>query len=237
MRTRVIALSLLIPLGLFLGSALATADSSKTKGESDMKPVQNQESESKAATSKAQEDSSTAPDVFKVKFECSNGTFIVEFHKDWSPTGVQRVYDLVKSGFYDKARFFRVIEGFMAQFGMAGDPAVHAKWSSKTIQDDPVKKSNVPGMVTFAKTGMPNSRSTQLFINFGNNSFLDRQGFAPIGQVVEGMEVVNSLYSKYGEGAPSGRGPSQGTIAQQGNAYLESKFPELDYIKKASIIQ
>ena len=179
--------------------------------------------------------SSGTPDVFKVNLDTSKGTVVIEAHRDWAPLGVDRFYQLVKSGFYDGARFFRVLPGFMAQFGIAGDPQVTAKWSGVTLQDDPVMQSNTPGMVTFAKTAAPNSRTTQLFINTGNNARLDADGFAPIGKVISGLEVVQNFYNGYGEGAPQGRGPEQGQIEAQGNAYLEKSFPMLDYIKKATI--
>jgi peptidyl-prolyl cis-trans isomerase A (cyclophilin A) len=148
--------------------------------------------------------------------------------------GADRFYELVKSGFYDGARFFRVLPGFMAQFGIAADPQVNAKWKDSNIQDDPVKQSNAAGMLTFAKTGAPNSRTTQMFINTGNNARLDADGFAPIGQVITGLDVVQSFYNGYGEGAPDGRGPSQDQIKAEGNAYLEKGFPQLDFIKKAT---
>jgi peptidyl-prolyl cis-trans isomerase A (cyclophilin A) len=178
----------------------------------------------------------TAPASFQVRFETSKGPFVVEVHRDWAPNGVDRLYQLVQSGYYDNCRFFRVIPGFMAQFGMNGTPSVNAEWDSRTIPDDPVKQSNVRGMVTFAQTAAPNSRSTQLFINFGDNSQLDASRFAPIGRVTEGMEVVDRLYGGYGEGTPRGNGPDQGSIAAQGNAYLERDFPKLDYIRTATIV-
>jgi peptidyl-prolyl cis-trans isomerase A (cyclophilin A) len=178
-----------------------------------------------------------APATYKVAVDTSKGKFVIEVHRDWAPNGADHFYHLVQEKFYDDVRFFRVIDGFMAQFGMNGDPAVNSKWKDKTIKDDPVKQSNKRGFVTFAMTGQPNSRSTQLFINFGDNSFLDKQRFAPIGQVVEGMEIVDSLHSGYGEGAPGGNGPSQGRIADQGNEYLKRDFPKLDYIKTARIVE
>jgi peptidyl-prolyl cis-trans isomerase A (cyclophilin A) len=178
-----------------------------------------------------------APATYKVAFDTSKGKIVIEVHRDWAPNGADHFHQLVQEKFYDEARFFRVIEDFMVQFGMNGDPAVNSKWKEQTIQDDPVKQSNKRGFVTYAQTGAPNSRSTQLFINFGDNSFLDKQRFAPIGQVVEGMDVVDSLYNGYGEGAPSGKGPSQGKIASQGNEYLKRDFPKLDYIKTARIVE
>jgi peptidyl-prolyl cis-trans isomerase A (cyclophilin A) len=175
-----------------------------------------------------------APDTFKAKFDTSKGAFIVEVHRDWAPLGSDRFYNLVKNGYYDDCRFFRVIDGFMAQIGMNGNPAVQSAWTSARLQDDPVKQSNKKGYVTFAHAG-PNSRTTQFFINYGDNSSLDRQGFPPIGQVTSGMDVVEKLYSGYGDGPPRGRGPSQGQITAEGNAYLMKDFPKLDYVKKATI--
>ncbi|MEW4488281.1 peptidylprolyl isomerase [Thalassoglobus sp. JC818] len=174
--------------------------------------------------------------VYKVKFETSKGDFVVEVHPDWAPKGAERFRELVEAKFYDDVRFFRVIDGFMAQFGISGDPAVMTKWRDSPIADDPNKQSNTRGRITYAMAG-PNTRTSQLFINFGDNSFLDNQGFSPFGEVVEGMEVVDSLYAEYGEGAPSGRGPNQGRIQQEGNAYLNEKFPKLDYIKSATIVE
>jgi peptidyl-prolyl cis-trans isomerase A (cyclophilin A) len=177
------------------------------------------------------------PDSFRVKFETSKGDFVVQVTPAWAPRGAQRFQELVKSGFYDECRFFRVIEGFMAQFGLNGNPTVQAKWRYKTLKDDSVVQSNIRGYVTYAKTGQPNSRGTQIFINFGDNARLDRDGFAPFGVVTEGMDVVEKLYSGYGEGFPGGRGPNQGQIQAEGNAYLNKDFPKLDYIKKATIIE
>jgi peptidyl-prolyl cis-trans isomerase A (cyclophilin A) len=178
--------------------------------------------------------SDAAEETFRVKFETSAGNFVVEVHPEWAPKGAARFKELIEAKYYDECRFFRVIEGFMAQFGMNGDPEVNAKWDAKEIQDDPVKQSNTRGRMTFATSG-PNTRTTQLFINFGNNKGLDSQGFSPFAEVVEGMEVVDKLYNEYGEGAPQGNGPSQGRIARSGNKYLTESFPKLDYIKTARI--
>lgn len=178
----------------------------------------------------------TAPDMYRARFETSAGTFVIEVHRDWAPVGADRFYNLVSSGYYDDVRFFRVIDGFMAQFGMHGDPQVTARWRSAQIPDDPVAGSNTRGTVTFAMTGQPNSRTTQVFINFGDNMNLDGMGFAPFGQVVDGMDVVDELYSGYGEGAPNGSGPSQAQIQAEGNRYLESEFPQLDYVVRATIV-
>jgi peptidyl-prolyl cis-trans isomerase A (cyclophilin A) len=175
-----------------------------------------------------------APATYKVKFDTSKGSFVIEIHRGWAPLGADRFYNLVKNGFYDQGRFFRVIPGFMVQFGINGDPAISAKWRTARISDDPVTKSNTRGLITFATAG-PNTRTTQVFINYGDNSRLDQQGFAPFGQVISGMNVVDALYGGYGEGAPSGGGPEQGRIQNEGNAYLTSSFPKLDYIKSATI--
>ncbi len=176
-----------------------------------------------------------APPDYKVKFDTSKGAFVVEVHRDWAPLGADRFYNLVKNGFFNNARFFRVISGFMVQFGISGDPKVAAAWRDAAINDDPVKQSNTPGMITFATRG-PNTRTTQLFINYGNNARLDGMGFAPFGQIVSGMNVVEALYNGYGEGAPRGAGPEQGRIQSEGNAYLTKEFPKLDYIKSATIV-
>jgi len=176
-----------------------------------------------------------APAVYKVQFDTSKGPFVIEVHRDWAPIGADRFYNLVKNGFYDDARFFRVVEGFMVQFGVNGDPKVSAAWRNARMKDDPVRISNKRTFVTFATAG-PGTRTTQVFIKFGDNSNLDGQGFAPFGQVVSGMKVVDSLYNGYGEGAPQGRGPDQGRVQSEGNAYLASAFPNLDYIKKATIV-
>jgi peptidyl-prolyl cis-trans isomerase A (cyclophilin A) len=175
-----------------------------------------------------------APATFTVNFDTSVGTFIVEVQREWAPRGADRFYNLVKNGFYDGARFFRVISGFMAQFGINGDPAISAVWRAATIPDDPVKQSNGRGYITFATAG-PNSRTTQVFINFGDNARLDQSGFAPFGRVTSGMNVVDKINSEYGEGSPNGRGPEQGRVQAEGNAYLIKNFPKLDYIKKATI--
>ena len=176
-----------------------------------------------------------APDKFKAKFETTKGDFVVEVTRSLAPNGADRFYNLVRSGFFEDIAAFRVISGFMCQFGIHGDPAVAAKWRAASIKDDPVKASNTRGMITFATAG-PNTRTTQLFINFGDNTFLDNQGFSPFGEVVEGMDVVDKLYAGYGEGAPRGRGPDQGRIQSQGNEYLKKDFPEMDYIKSATIV-
>lgn len=167
--------------------------------------------------------------VYTVRVESSAGDYTIEVHRDWAPIGAERFYQLVKDGYYDECRYFRVVPGFMVQFGISGDPAVHRKWD-RNIRDDAVSQSNKRGFVTFAKTGLPNSRTTQVFINFGDNSRLDSDGFAPFGKVVEGMENVDRINPKNGES------PDQGMITNRGNAYLQQNFPDLDYVKKMSIV-
>ena len=178
----------------------------------------------------------TAPETFQVRFETTAGDFVIEARREWAPRGVDRFYNLVGEGFYDGVRFFRVIEGFMAQFGIAADPHKAPAWHRTRIDDDPVTESNTRGRVTFATAG-PGTRTAQLFINYSDNSRLDNMGFAPIGEVVEGMSVVDSLHAGYGEGAPRGRGPDQGRIQSEGNAYLESEFPDLDWIRRATVVE
>ena len=170
-----------------------------------------------------------APANYTVNFDTSKGAFVVQVHRDWAPLGADRFYNLVKNGFYNDARFFRVIPNFMVQFGMNADPAVTTAWRPITLNDDPVKQSNQKGYITFANTGQPNSRGTQVFINFKDNSFLDKQRFAPFGEVTKGMDVVEKITAEYGER------PNQGSITSQGNAYLTKEFPKLDYIKAATI--
>jgi peptidyl-prolyl cis-trans isomerase A (cyclophilin A) len=172
-----------------------------------------------------------APAIFRVVFTTSKGPFTVEVHRDWAPNGADHFYELVKSGFFDQNHFFRIVPNFIVQWGIQGDPAVQAKWRDKTIPDDPVMQSNRRGTITFAKTSEANSRATQLFINLGNNPALDAMGFAPFGQVISGLNVVESLYSGYGET------PDQNQIQGQGNAYLQSQFPMLDYIQTARVEQ
>jgi peptidyl-prolyl cis-trans isomerase A (cyclophilin A) len=177
----------------------------------------------------------TTPGQYTVELDTTKGPILIEVHRDWAPNGADRFYELVKEGYYTDVAFFRVISGFMAQVGISGDPALNVQWRARPIQDDPVKASNTRGTVTFATSG-PNSRTTQFFINFGDNSRLDGMGFAPIGKVKD-MAPVDSIYDGYGEGAPRGRGPSQGRIQTEGNAYLRESFPKLDYIKSAKIIE
>jgi len=176
-----------------------------------------------------------APDVFNAQFSTTKGDFVIEVHRDWSPLGADRFYNLVKAGYYDNAAFFRAIEGFMVQFGINGDPAVNAKWREARIDDDPsADQSNKRGFISFAMAG-PHTRTTQVFINYGDNGRLDSMGFTPFGKVVKGMDVVDGLYKGYGEGAPGGAGPAQGRIQAEGNAYLKKDFPKLDFTKTAKV--
>jgi peptidyl-prolyl cis-trans isomerase A (cyclophilin A) len=176
----------------------------------------------------------TAPKTYKARFETSKGAFVIDVNRDWAPNGADRFYNLVKNGFYDNVRFFRVISGFMVQFGINGDPAIMAKWREAPMKDDPVTQSNKRGYITFATAG-PDTRTSQVFINFNDNTQLDTMGFAPFGRVVSGMDVVDKLNAEYGEGAPRGRGPDQSRMQREGNAYLAKDFPRLDSVKKATI--
>jgi peptidyl-prolyl cis-trans isomerase A (cyclophilin A) len=175
------------------------------------------------------------PEVYRASFETSRGSFVIEVTKSWAPEGAERFYRLLQQRFYDDARFFRVVRNFVAQFGINGNPVVEAHWRDMTFADDSVKQSNLRGTITFATSG-PNTRTTQVFINLKDNAQLDKRGFAPFGKVVEGMEVVDRLYNGYGDSPPRGEGPDQTLIETQGNAYLESKFAMLDYIRRARIV-
>lgn len=180
--------------------------------------------------------STAAPQIFRAKFETTKGEFVIEAHRDWAPRGVDRFYNLVRAGFFDDSRFFRVRAGFVAQFGVAGDPRIAQLWRTETIPDDPVRQSNTRGTVAYAMTG-PNARTTQLFINLADNTKLDGQGFAPIGKVVSGMQVVDQLYAGYGEDAGGGmRGGKQDKIFAEGNAALDRDFPQLDKIVRAVLV-
>lgn len=170
-----------------------------------------------------------APDEFKVKFTTTKGDFVVDVHRIWAPLGADRFYNLVKNGFFTDAGFFRVVPGFVVQFGLNSSPAVNKVWDSAKIQDDPVKETNKKGYLTFATAG-PNTRTTQLFINLADNPGLDPQGFAPFGMITEGMDVVEKINSQYKQE------PDQSRITAEGNAYLQKTFPNLDYIKTASVV-
>ena len=170
----------------------------------------------------------TAPATFAAEFDTSAGTFVVEVQRDLAPNGADRFFNLVKAGFFNDTRFFRVAPGFVVQWGLHGDPAVNTTWRNANIPDDPVKEPNKRGNIVFATAG-PNTRTTQLFINLKDNAFLDSMGFAPFGRVTKGMDVVDKITSEYGET------PNQMLIQSRGNAYLKQAFPKLDYIKQASI--
>lgn len=178
----------------------------------------------------------TAPESFKVQFDTTKGKFTIEVTRMLSPNGADRFYNMVRSGYFKNIAFFRVVPGFMCQFGIHGDPAVSAKWNGASIPDDAVKGSNTRGTITFAMGG-PNTRTTQLFINFADNSRLDGMGFPPFGKVIEGMDVVDKINGEYGDmPQQGGSGPNPGRIAMQGNAYLKKDFPNLDYIKSATLV-
>lgn len=212
---------LLCALGLLIGAATTNAQNTNA-------PASPGFADPSKLTAKA-------PDSFKAVFDTTKGKFTVEVTRSLAPNGADRFYNLVRSGYFTDTAFFRVVPGFMCQFGIHGDPAVSANWQQAAIPDDAVKGSNTRGTITFATAG-PNTRTTQLFINFGNNTFLDGQGFAPFGKVVEGMDVVDKINSEYGDGPPGGSGPDQRFIQAQGNAYLKANFPRLDYIKSAAIV-
>jgi peptidyl-prolyl cis-trans isomerase A (cyclophilin A) len=169
-----------------------------------------------------------APATYKANFDTSAGKFVVDVHRDWAPKGADRFYNLVKNGFFDECRFFRVVPNFMVQFGINGEPDIQKSWANANIADDPVKQSNKKGYMTFATRGK-DTRTSQVFINFTDNAFLDAQGFAPFGEVSSGMDVVEKINAEYGEK------PNQGSIQANGNTYLKASFPKLDYIKKATI--
>ena len=175
-----------------------------------------------------------APDKYKVRFKTTKGDIDIEVVREWAPKGADRFYNLVKVGFFTDIAFFRVIPDFMAQFGVHGDPELAVVWREAKIGDDPVKQSNLPGYLTFAKAGA-DTRTTQFFINLIDNSRLDADGFSPIGKVVSGMEVVKQIYSGYGK--PAGIGPDQSRLQSEGNKYLKSDFPKLDYIESANFFE
>lgn len=187
---------------------------------------------SKAALLHPESLKAQAPAEFDAKFTTTKGDFVIHVTRAWAPVGADRFYNLVKNHFFDGVALFRVVPGFVVQFGLGPDPAVNKAWENATIKDDSVTQSNKPGYLTYAMSSQPNSRSTQLFINLGDNSFLDSKGFAPLGEVTSGMDVIKSFYSGYGEATTS----HQGEITEQGKAYLEKSFPNLDVIKTAVIV-
>jgi cyclophilin family peptidyl-prolyl cis-trans isomerase len=177
-----------------------------------------------------------APRAFDARVETSKGTFVLSIERDWAPRGADRFYNLARAGFFDDSRFSRVVPGFIAQFGIPGDPAIATLWQNRAFPDDPVRHSNVRGTIGFAMTG-PNARTTQLYISLVDNVRLDAQGFAPIGRVIEGMAVVDSLYSGYGENSGGGvRAGKQGPLISGGNAYIDREYPKLDRLIRITII-
>ena len=224
MRTAVL---LMLAGVLLVGCPKEEDPRSKSEGEESPAPAQEEAAE---VTPEGQ-----APAKYSVELDTTKGPIVIDVHRDWAPNGADRFYELVQNGYFSDIAFFRVINGFMAQVGISGEPSLNATWRSKRIPDDPVKASNTRGTVTFATSG-PNSRTTQFFINFSDNSRLDGMGFSPFGKVKD-MGIVDVLYDGYGEGAPRGRGPDQGQLQARGNAYLQESFPKLDYIKSAKIIE
>ena len=221
--------ALLIIAGAFLVGCPKDEDASTNA------PVEAAAPTAQEETPQGSQDDTQVPAEYTVQLDTTKGPIVIDVRREWAPKGADRFYELVQNGYYADVAFFRVIGGFMAQVGISGDPAVNTEWREKRIEDDPVKASNTRGTVTFATSG-PDSRTTQFFINFVDNSRLDGMGFAPFGKVRD-MAPVEALYNGYGEGAPRGRGPSQGRMQTEGNAYLRKDFPKLDYIKSAKIIE
>ncbi|MEX2466060.1 MAG: peptidylprolyl isomerase [Gemmatimonadota bacterium] len=177
----------------------------------------------------------TAPATFRVRFETTEGDFVVDVYRSWAPLGADRFYNLVAGGFFDDTRVYRVLDGFIAQFGLSGDPYVNQAWKTEFLVDDPVRRENARGRVTFAKGGR-HTRTTEVFVNLADNPQLDENGFAPFGEVVEGMDVVDRFHADYGDGPPRGEGPYQAMVEARGNAYLDEEFPGLTRIVGASLI-
>lgn len=177
----------------------------------------------------------TAPPVFRVRFETSGGAFMVDVYRSWAPLGADRFYNLVVGGFFDDSRVYRVVDGFVAQFGLHGNPYVNQAWKTEYLVDDPVARENTRGRVTFAKGGR-HTRTTEVFVNLRDNPQLDAEGFAPIGEVVEGMDVVDGFHAAYGDGPPRGEGPYQAMVEARGNAYLDDEFPDLTRIVRATLV-
>lgn len=213
-------------LAALAGLGLAGCQGSRTVAKT--KPKSANPAAAEEGDSPIRQVASTGRDLYVVRLETTKGDVLIEVHPEWAPRGAKRFRELVESGFYDGCKFFRVLDGFMAQVGMNGDPAVNSQWDKKKLRDDPVIQSNKPGFVTFATSGA-DSRTTQFFINTGDNSQLDSQGFSPFGKVIDGQEVVKSLYNRYGEQ------PNQDRIRRSGNTYLETEFPQLDAIIQATI--
>ncbi len=211
--------------GCLLGMMIAGCTGSRTVSQA---PQPSKPAPGKAALSDIQQVSGSDQNPYLVRLETSQGVVLIEVHPEWAPRGAKRFRELVEAGYYDDCRFFRVLEGFMAQVGMQGDPAINGQWDKRSIRDDPVIQSNKRGYVTFATSG-PDKRSTQFFINMADNSSLDRKGFSPFAKVIQGQEFVEALYNRYAEQ------PQQDRITRRGNAYLKEEFPQLDYIVSATI--
>ena len=207
---------------LLVGLALASCAQDKSDGGGSQAPQATKANAGPAATPPK------APAVYKVEFATTKGDFIVEVTRAWAPLGADRFHEIVASGFYQDTALFRVIENFVAQFGLHADPAVTAKWKDATIKDDPVLQANERGMVTFATRG-PNTRTTQLFINMQHNKPLDSMGFAPFAKVIKGLDVIDRIHR-------TGEAASQQKITNEGNAYLKKNFPKMDYIKSAKFV-
>jgi peptidyl-prolyl cis-trans isomerase A (cyclophilin A) len=237
---------LTVPLSLALATLFSLAGAAHAAGEAEnpakavrpekaVKLDKDQKQQPSEALLEPAKANAQAPALFQAAFSTTKGDFVVEVHRDWAPRGADRFYNLVRIGYFTDVAFFRAIEGFMVQFGIHGSPEVSARWRDANIDDDPpAGHTNARGTITFATAG-PNTRTTQLFINYGNNAQLDRMGFTPFGKVTKGLDVLDKLYKGYGDGAPSGRGPDQGLVQEQGNAYLRKSFPLLDYVKKATV--
>ncbi len=234
LKTRLIATFVTL-LGISLASLDAVAQTKTPAKKAPAKSAAAPGSFNKALLAPAKL-SEKAPDTFDAKFTTTKGDFVIRVTREWSPLGADRFYNLVKNGYYDSASFFRVVPGFVVQWGLSAYPQVTAAWQAAPIQDEPVKASNKRGFVTYAKGG-PNSRTTQVFINLTDtNTRLDAMGFSPFGEIVEGMDVVEQLYSGYGDSISSGgKGPEQGRIGAEGKAYLDKEFPQLDSVKSAVI--
>lgn len=219
-----------IILGSFLGIAIAltsqAAENAPAKKEGSPKAADKAD--------KAAPKTTGVPEKFKVAFATTKGEIVFDCDKSWAPKGAERLHSLVKEGFFKDIAFFRVIDGFVAQFGIHGDPKVSSKWRDETIKDDPVTETNAAGTLTFATAGK-DTRTTQFFINLVDNKRLDSMGFSPVCKISKGMDAVKKLYAEYGEGAPMGSGPAQDMIQMEGNAYLKKNFPKLDYIKSAKL--
>jgi peptidyl-prolyl cis-trans isomerase A (cyclophilin A) len=237
--------AILIAVGLFSAAVPASAQTGNSAPAKPKSSTAQKSTATKTATSSTAKSydrallhpallKDKAPETYQVKFESSKGDFTVSVTREWAPLGADRFYNLAKHHFFDNESFFRVLTGFIAQFGISAYPALNPVWEKATIKDDPVTQSNKKYFLTFATAG-PNTRTTQLFINLADNPRLDGMGFAPFGQVTEGMNVVDTLYAGYGEGAPGGSGPDQDEIQKQGKPYLDKNFPKLDYIKTTTL--